>query len=86
MVVYVVQWSDTCVYMYYIFLASSSQPLGLMQFLESDETVSDDEIDRMHIRDNLKAVTVSCSLVNYLCIYTGNNNYSLCINSTAISC
>ena len=60
--------------MYCILLASSSQPLGLMQFLESDETVSDDEIDRMHIRDNLKAVTVSYSLVSYLCIYTGNNN------------
>ena len=37
-----------------------------MQFLESDETVSDEEIDRMHIRDNLKAVTVSGSLALYL--------------------
>ena len=40
----------------------SLQPLGLMQFLDSDATVSDEDIDRMHIRDNLKAVTVSSSI------------------------
>ena len=56
-------------YMYVPYRSPSSQPLGLMQFLESDETVSDEEIDRMHIRDNLKAVTVSCSLALYLRMY-----------------
>lgn len=38
--------------------ASHLQPLGLMQFLESDEQVPENEVDRMHIRDNLKAVQV----------------------------
>ena len=35
----------------------SPQPLGLMQYLKSNEKVPE-ETDRMHIRDNLKAVQV----------------------------
>ena len=34
------------------------QPLGLMQYLKSEDKVPE-EVDRMHIRDNLKAVQVS---------------------------
>lgn len=41
-------------------------PLGLMQYLESDDKVPE-EVDRMHIRDNLKAVqTLSKRRINKL--------------------
>lgn len=39
-------------------------PLGLVQFLESEEKVPDKEIDRMHVRDNLKAVQLSRRKLN----------------------
>ena len=42
------------------------QPLGLMQFLASDEKVPDKDIDRMHVRDNLKAVQLSRKKINML--------------------
>ena len=35
-----------------------------MQFLESEEKVPDKEIDRMHVRDNLKAVQLSRRKLN----------------------
>ena len=37
-----------------------------MQFLASDEKVPDKDIDRMHIRDNLKAVQLSRKKINML--------------------
>lgn len=37
-----------------------------MQFLESDDKVPDKDIDRMHVRDNLKAVQLSCRKINML--------------------
>jgi len=42
------------------------QPAGLLAYLESDEAVPDDDIDRINIRDNLKLAQVCVPLVDHL--------------------
>lgn len=36
-----------------------SQPTGLLAYLDSPDSVPEKDVDRMHIRDNLKMATVS---------------------------
>lgn len=35
------------------------QPTGLLAYLDSSDSVPEKDVDRMHIRDNLKLATVS---------------------------
>ena len=54
-----------------------------MQYLESDDVVPDSEVDRMHVRDNLKAVTVSDTHIHththpctHTCMYTHTHTHA----------
>ena len=39
----------------------SPQPTGLLAYLDSPDAVPEKDVDRMHIRDNVKIATVTCS-------------------------
>ena len=48
-----------------------------MQYLKSDDTVPE-EVDRMHVRDNLKAVQVSQFLLSFLFITSYTVQFVYC--------
>lgn len=44
------------------------QPTGLLAYLDSPDPVPEKDVDRMHIRDNLKIATVSEQTLSFLII------------------
>lgn len=57
------------------FVYSPLQPTGLLAYLDSSDPVPEKDVDRMHIRDNLKIASVTLDL--YFDWITMNNNYSV---------
>lgn len=46
---------------YILSISLSPQPTGLLAYLDSLDPVPEKDVDRMHIRDNVKIATVTCS-------------------------
>ena len=65
------------------------QPAGLLAFLDSTDEVPADDIDRLHIRDNVKLAQACVSLVYLMCISCiscVSHVYLMCVSCVSHVC